>query len=713
MTDDINKKILIDIEIGTDGQQQIQQYKAAFDNLRNTINNLNSPLNNISKSATSIDKGITNLNTSINKLNSSSSSFASTIYKIGAAASSSLSNFVGLSAISQQLQETGIIAEGFTAELTGGISLLISFIPVIVDWVSSLFNADTATKSLTQALSEHKLVLQAVNQARLQGDQNAQGELVNLKLLYNASQDHNLSLKDRKNAVDQLQQQYPNYFGNISSELILTGKATKAYKDLTQAILDSSRAKAAEDMMVDNQKRQLSDSAKKADLQDQIKDKQAELAQVGKAFSEQEKKADRGRGSFNHVLYDKMRSLRDEIIELQKQSNDASNDAKILDAQNQKLADTVSKNIEKDGVQVLTGNTNNNITTRQTSVSNQQTSSPVPAPQPASPQTPSPLPKQTDDALSPEDAAELNAAQPAANNQNSTSTIKVDLDAIHQIDDARKQAADKAKEYAQQQKDFELQTAQQVSSAAFSILNNSIKQQSDAKINALENDKDAELNNSALTSAQKAAITEKYKQQEDQVKIKAFKDEQEASIAQAVINGALAVTKATSQTGVLSPFVVPEIIAETAVEVAKIASQKPPAYAAGGLHYTSDGKGGVLPGYSRTDNTNAYLRSGEGIVVSEAMRAPWARNLVSAINVGFGGRNFATAAAGRGFAVGGIFTDGGDANRYYNAPVNDQKNLSNSIAYQMINNFPPVYVDVKDINNQQNILAQTINRVNL
>jgi hypothetical protein len=47
-----------------------------------------------------------------------------------------------------------------------------------------------------------------------------------------------------------------------------------------------------------------------------------------------------------------------------------------------------------------------------------------------------------------------------------------------------------------------------------------------------------------------------------------------------------------------------------------------------------------------------------------------------------------------------------------NQPMNDNKNLANTIAYQMINNFPPVYVDVKDVNNQQNILAQTINRVN-
>jgi predicted nucleic acid-binding Zn-ribbon protein len=256
-------------------------------------------------------------------------------------------------------------------------------------------------------------------------------------------------------------------------------------------------------------------------------------------------------------------------------------------------------------------------------------------------------------------------------------------------------------------------SAGKIATNAISSLENSIKQQSEAKVAALEKDKNAELSNSSLTSAQKLAINAKYKKQEDQVKAKAFKQEQELSIAQAVINGALAVTKVSAQSGLLAALSVGVVVAETAAEVAKIASQKPPAYAKGGLHYASDGRGGVLPGYSRTDNTNAYLRSGEGIVVSEAMRDPWARNLVSAINVGFGGRDFSTTNTGRGFAVGGIFTDGGDANRYYNQPVTDNKNLANSIAYQMVNNFPPVYVDVKDINNQQNILAQTINRVNL
>ena len=110
---------------------------------------------------------------------------------------------------------------------------------------------------------------------------------------------------------------------------------------------------------------------------------------------------------------------------------------------------------------------------------------------------------------------------------------------------------------------------------------------------------------------------------------------------------------------------------------------------------------------------DAYLRSGEAVVVSEAMRNPWARNLVSAINVAYGGRDFSVTNPGHGYAIGGIFIDGGNSNRYYNQPMNDQKDLANTIAYQMINNFPPVYVDVKDINTQQNIMAQTINRVNL
>lgn len=97
----------------------------------------------------------------------------------------------------------------------------------------------------------------------------------------------------------------------------------------------------------------------------------------------------------------------------------------------------------------------------------------------------------------------------------------------------------------------------------------------------MEKDKSAELSNKNLTNTQKKAIEDKY-QKEAAEKVKAFKAEQKASILQAVINGALAITKATSQTGILAPFVIPGIIASTAIQVATIIGQKPPQYAKGG-----------------------------------------------------------------------------------------------------------------------------------
>jgi len=288
----------------------------------------------------------------------------------------------------------------------------------------------------------------------------------------------------------------------------------------------------------------------------------------------------------------------------------------------------------------------------------------------------------------------------------------------------RKIAADTAKQTADKitttEKDTQkkrltsaIDNAKKVEDAITSIITTGIDARAKKQVAALEDQKTKELANASLTTAQQQAIKANYQKKENDINKKAFKEKQRISIAQAIINGAIAITKSEADLGpIAGTIAIAAIVANTAAQIATISAQKPPALAKGG-YFKSDGRGAVLSGYSRTDDTNAFLRSGEAVVVSEAMRDPWARNLVSAINVAYGGRDFSVPSLSRGYAVGGIFTDGGNANRYYNQPVNDQKNLANTVAYQMINNFPPVYVDVKDVNNQQNILAQTINRVNL
>jgi hypothetical protein len=712
MTDDLNKKITIDVEVNTDGQQQVDLYKASFDNLRSTITNLGKPIDDLSKSISSLDKDLSGFsstgNTAKSKIADLSDSF------------STWDKVVGL--FSKTLGEWGTV-------LSIGLSVLTTFGPEVLKWISNMIKGTTTINGLTKALRDNKAVMDAMNQTLMQGKQNAQQDLVNLKLIYTATQDHNLQLKERQKAVKELQEQYPKYFGNISSEAILTGKAAKAYDDLSKALIASNRAKSAKSDIINNQQQQVENEfkisteiAKQNELKKQQKKLQDDLNNAFKDSHISNTNSDdlSSPQNANSVTKSELDKVNSDLKNSSKTVQDLTDAKNLILKKNKTLYDFIKNTEETFGVDTLNDISNANSDLQKTINSyNKKISAKVTESKKAS-SAPTPPVKDSpraDPQQDPDDQTELSAPVISDAQKTSDALKQIESDRlVQQIKDddaARAQKLAKEKQAAQQLKDFELQTAGQVSSAAFSILQNSIKQQTDAKLAALENQKNSELSNSNLTSTQKIAIEAQFKKKEDAVKLKAFKQEQEAALAQAVINGALAITKVTSQTGVLSPLVIPEIIAETAIEIAKITAEKPPAYAIGGLHYSSDGRGGVLPGYSRTDNTNAYLRSGEGIVVSEAMRAPWARNLVSAINVGFGGRDFSIANPGRGYAVGGIFTDGGNANRYYNAPVNDQKNLANTIAYQMINNFPPVYVDVKDINNQQNILAQTINRVNL
>lgn len=114
--------------------------------------------------------------------------------------------------------------------------------------------------------------------------------------------------------------------------------------------------------------------------------------------------------------------------------------------------------------------------------------------------------------------------------------------------------------------------------------------------------------------------------------------------------------------------------------------------AKGGIQdYKSNGKGGVLPGYAKKDDTNAYLRSGEAVVVSEAARDPQTRRLLSDINVAYGGNPYP------GLALGGLY--GGSGLQRTNNDITNQVFQSNQLA-QTIDRLK-VFVAVTDINSAQ------------
>src|SRR6185312_2026988 len=267
-------------------------------------------------------------------------------------------------------------------------------------------------------------------------------------------------------------------------------------------------------------------------------------------------------------------------------------------------------------------------------------------------------------------------------------------------------------------KQQEINFATQISNSPFAIYGQTLQRQNQAQEVYLERQKEHDLQNQALTETQKYQLSEKYRVLEGKQKVKEFHQEQELNIAKATMEGALAIVKAYAEEGpIVASAELPFLIGETALQIGVIAAEKPPAYAKGGLHYESDGRGGVLPGYSKTDNTNAYLRSGEGIVVSEAMQVPWARQLVSAINQSYGGRPF-EGTFGPGFASGGIFNsylptiDNGLRPQLAVASRLHPDDIHGIVAglTNAINNMPPPVVDVKDINYQQQRLATVQDR---
>ncbi len=139
--------------------------------------------------------------------------------------------------------------------MTAVIMLSVMYGKELGNWISGLFKTKKATDEL-------KLATEQLKEARLEGAQEAQKELVQLNLLYKASQDTTRSLSERKKAVDELQKLYPDYLGKMTDEEILAGKATTAYENLAKAIIAAAKARAAQDKIVENQKKILDNEEK-------------------------------------------------------------------------------------------------------------------------------------------------------------------------------------------------------------------------------------------------------------------------------------------------------------------------------------------------------------------------------------------------------------------------------------------------------------------
>lgn len=136
------------------------------------------------------------------------------------------------------------IVSGQTA-IVVGITLLTTYGKEVGQFVRNLFTGKERIDAM--AFSQKQL-----NKAMTEGAAEAAKESTRLDILYNAATDTTRATNERKQAIEELQRLYPAYFANLDNESIMLGKAKSQYDSLKKTILETARAKAAENIITEN-----------------------------------------------------------------------------------------------------------------------------------------------------------------------------------------------------------------------------------------------------------------------------------------------------------------------------------------------------------------------------------------------------------------------------------------------------------------------------
>lgn len=131
-----------------------------------------------------------------------------------------------------------------------GVSLLTTAFTILQQ--KGFFKTEEDAKSLNERLKEYQETLTGVAAATLKGAQDAQKELSVLKSLEIQATNTAVSTDKRLEAVNELQKQYPDYFGNLTKEQILNGEVGDTYLKVAANLLAKAKAQAATNQIAQN-----------------------------------------------------------------------------------------------------------------------------------------------------------------------------------------------------------------------------------------------------------------------------------------------------------------------------------------------------------------------------------------------------------------------------------------------------------------------------
>ena len=274
-----------------------------------------------------------------------------------------------------------------------------------------------------------------------------------------------------------------------------------------------------------------------------------------------------------------------------------------------------------------------------------------------------------DESLSVEARAELD---------NQLTALK--LDNYKKTTDASKKSDEDILEANKEMSSQKLEVMKAATDAIFTIMSGNLSKQTERESKKLEEKKDAGL-----------ITEEQYEEGVEAIQRKAFEKKKRLDIAQAIINGALAMTTVAGQTGILAFAFSPFIAAMTAAQIAIIASQK---FAQGGM-IEEFANGGLVQGKSHAQGGEKFAVGGR-VVELEGGEAVINKRSTSMFSSQLSAMN--AAGGGVKFADGGLLNQPSFSQQQFNA-------LGQNQMMGAMGNSGKVIVVEADITNSQNTVS--------
>lgn len=247
--------------------EKLKQIDAEFGNHQRNVGNYTSAFNGLGYQVTQVVRELPALSSGFNTfMIAIGNNLPMLVDEIDRARE--LNKKMGKDAVPVWKQVTGAIFNWQTA-LVVGLTLVTMYWKDIAKFFSELFNGAKGFDAAAEAQKKY-------NEAMKEGAKNAAREVTEVEILYKASQDQNRSLEERRKAIDKLQKDYPKYFGNMSQEEILAGKAASAYDKLRDSIIEQAQARAIQDKLVELNKSVLEDQIKLAEAQKKMEETRAD-----------------------------------------------------------------------------------------------------------------------------------------------------------------------------------------------------------------------------------------------------------------------------------------------------------------------------------------------------------------------------------------------------------------------------------------------------